>query len=410
MAEPQTLDHAAPNTGGLDPALRVRLSVMMFLQYLVWGSWFSILGIYLEKTLGFSGGEIGRVYGTMALASIIAPMIFGQIADRWISTQYLLAGLHIAAAAMLFVLTRCSSFSSFYPLMLIHFLLYIPTITLTNSLSYHHINDAARFFPGIRVFGTIGWIAAGLIVGWTLNAESPQPLMMGGVLGVIMGVYCLSLPHTPPTGRPGEAMPFIKALGLLKDPSFAIFMIVSFITAVVLAGYYTFTGPFLTDLKVPKVAAVMTIGQVTEMVLLPFLPFFLKHIGMKWTLVMGMAAWGIRYGFFAVGQPIPLVIVALALHGICYDFFFVAGYIHVDNQATKDMRASAQAMFNLVIMGLGMLLGNEFFGRLKDHYTVDGVADWAHIWSIPIIGVVVALAVFIVGFRLPRRGGVQTIE
>ena len=405
MADTEPLhDTNTPTAAGLDVVLRTKLSVMMFLQYAVWGAWWVVLGKYLG-TIGFTDQNIGSVYGTMAIASIFSPLVFGQIADRWVPTQYLLAFLHLAGAGALYVTVQYTYYASFHACVLIYALLYIPTISLTNSLSLHQISDAAKHFPGIRVFGTIGWIVSGLFVGWRLNESSVEPIQLAIGLSVLMGLFCFVLPHTPPTGKAGDALPFIRALGLLKNRTFALFTFVSFIISIVLAGYYAFTAIFLADIGVEKAAGVMTIGQFAEVLLLPFLPFFLKHLGMKWTLVLGMAAWGIRYCIFSLGQPVGLVIVSLALHGICYDFFFVAAYIHVDNQASKAIRASAQALFNLVTMGLGMWLGNIFFGELVAHYRTEDIVAWSSVWATPTIGVVIALVIFIVGFRENKPAG-----
>ncbi len=402
MTDADTLEYPSPHQQrrGLGTGLRLKLSTMMFLQYALWGAWWVVLSIYLGR-IGFTDPQIGAVYGTMAVASIFSPLIFGQIADRWVPTQYLLAGMQLIGAVMLYLLTQITTFGPFYACVLIYAMIYIPTISLTNSLSFHHIPDAARHFPGIRVFGTIGWIAAGLFVGWALKDTTSQPMYAAGILSVVLGVFCLMLPHTPPSGKAGDALPFVKALRLLRDGKFAFFLFVSFIISIVLAGYFIFAGPFLKSINIERiapVASIMTLGQFTEMLLLPFLPFFLKHLGMKRTLALGMAAWGIRYGFFGLQEPVALVIVGIALHGICYDFFFVAAYIHVDNTASADIRASAQAMFNIVTMGVGMLLGTTLFGELVAHFRDGETVAWASVWSYPMIGVVVALVLFMLTF------------
>ncbi len=403
MPEPEVLSFAPANQPpGVPMPLRIKLSIMMVLQYAAWGAWWTVLSKYLAAT-GFSGPQIGAIYGTTAIASIFSPIIFGQIADRWMPTQFLLAGLHLGGAALLYLSTRYAAFDPFYYTVLAWALLYIPTVSLTNSLSLHHLPDASRDFPGIRVFGTIGWIVAGLIVGLQLNESSTQPIMLACGLSAVLGLFCLLLPHTPPTGKAGDALPFIKAFALLKDGVFATFLLVSFIVSVVLAGYYAFTAIYLADVGIQKAAAVMTVGQFTEMLLLPFLPLLLRSIGMKWTLALGMAAWGVRYGIFAFSPPVALVVLGVALHGICYDFFFVAAYIHVDNQASRDIRASAQALFNLVTMGLGMWVGNIFFGRLVERSTSASGVNWMHVWGLPTIGVVVALAIFAATFKVRRK-------
>ena len=403
MSEAQTLDDA-PTPPGLDPGLRIRLSIMMFIQYAAWGAWWSVLSIYLGE-IDFKPEQVGDVYATVAIASIIMPLLIGQLADRWVPTQYLLSALFLAGAAALYAVTQYTEFATFYWLVLVWALLYVPTITLTNSLSFHHVPDAAKYFPGIRVFGTIGWIVSGVFVGFNLDDTTAQPIYLACILSAVMGVYCLLLPHTPAPGKGGDLLPFVKALGLLRNKAFALFILVSFCTSVVLAGYFTFAGQFLKHIEMPNIAAVMTVGQVTEMILLPFLPFFLKHLGMKRTLALGMAAWGVRYAIFGIGHPPWFIIGGIALHGICYDFFFVAAYIHVDNQADKTMRASAQALFNIVTMGLGMWLGNKIFGQLVAYCTDADteIVDWTTVWTWPAVGVVVCLIIFYLGFKEQKQ-------
>ena len=404
---------AAPSTG-VSATLRLRLSLMMLLQYMIWGAFWSVLSKYLG-VLEFTGAQIGAVYGTTAVASMISPLIFGQIADRWVPTQYLLGALHLLGAASLLLVTRFTGYSAVYGCVLAWALLYFPTISLTNSLSFHQISDVGRYFPGIRVFGTIGWIAAGwLVFNFGLDESSYQPILLAAGLSAVSGLYFLTLPHTPPSGKAGETFPALRAIALLKDPSFAVFVFVSFLIAIVLAGYFVFTGPFLEHVGaklgvsyMSHAAPLMTLGQFSEMILLLMLPFFLKHMGMKKTLLIGMGAWGLRYAIFSLGQPAWAVVGAILLHGICYDFFFVAAYIHTDNQAGKDMRASAQAMFNFVVMGAGMLVGSVAFGGLFDHYSTEVVqagekvlqTDWTTMWLYPAVGAVIALVIFALAFK-----------
>ncbi|GMU22466.1 MAG: xanthosine permease [Phycisphaerae bacterium] len=412
MAEAQVLDHAATQRpAGLDPGLRTKLSIMMFLQYAAWGAWWSVLSKYMmappaEGGLSFNPEQVGWAYASTAFASLISPLILGQIADRWVPTQYLLVALHLLGAGCLYLLPGFTTFSPFFVLILAWAFFYVPTISLTNALSFHHISDAGRFFPGIRVFGTIGWIVAGLFVGQTLNETTAQPILLAAGVSAVLGLYCFVLPHTPPRGKTGDLFPPLRALGMLKEPQFALFVLVSFLIAILLAAYFTFTGQYLgaPPRGVTNAASWMTLGQFTEMLLLPLLPFFLRTIGMKKTLLLGIAAWGIRYGIFSLGQPTWLVLASLALHGICYDFFFVAAYIHVDNQASANIRASAQALINFVIMGIGMLLGNLAFGKLTASFTdtlADGVqsTDWTSVWMYPAIGVIVPVVVFALFFR-----------
>lgn len=408
-------DTDMPNTNGsgplptrLDMGIRTRLSLMMFLQYAIWGAWWSVLSKYLGSDgIEFTAGQIGAVYSTSALASMISPLIFGQIADRWVSTELLLGILHLLGAGALFLATKLTDFSSFYACVLTWALLYFPTLTLTNSLSFHHISDVGKYFPGIRVFGTIGWIVAGLCVGvFKLNEESVEPIYLAMAFSAVMGIYCFMLPHTPPSGKGGSAFPALRAVGLLKDPSFTVFILVSFVIAIVLAGYFVFTPPFLGHVAaqtgatyLDHAAPVMTIGQMFEMVFMLLLPFFLKYLGMKWTLAMGMLAWALRYAAFAIGAPAALILVGVALHGICYDFFFVAAYIHTDNQASGDMRASAQGLFNFVVMGVGIFIGSNAFGWLVGHFTTNDVTAWRSVWAYPAIGALIAMLLLLVAFR-----------
>ncbi len=397
-------DAAAAKQQVLALPLRTKLSLMMFLQYAVWGAWFSVIGKYMVQ-LGFDAIEITRVYATLSVASIISPLVFGQIADRYLPTQYLLAMLHLAGAGALFVATRYTEFGNFYFWILAYMLLYVPTISLANSLSFHHVPDASKHFPGIRVFGTIGWIVTGLIVGFTLNEQSTEPILLAAGLSVVLGLYCLVLPHTPPTGKPGDTWPPVRALAMLRDGQFATFVTISFFMAILLSGYFAFTAIYLgaAPRNVERVAAWMTLGQCSEMILLPLVPFFLKYLGMKRTLLLGIAAWGIRYGIFSLGEPAGLILGSLVLHGICYDFFFVAAYIHTDGQAPKDIRASAQALINFIIMGLGMLVGNELFGKLGQYCTHDGVMDWQSFWRYPAIAVVIPLGLLLIGFQDKKK-------
>jgi nucleoside transporter len=385
--------------------LRANLSVMMFLQFAVWGAWFVVLGNYLTA-LGFSGTDIGSIYATMSLGAIISPMFIGQIADRYFSSERLMAVLHLGGAALLYWMAQITTAREFYWVTLLYALIYSPTLALSNSIAFTHLPDAARDFPGIRVLGTIGWIVANLIVGQLLVITTNQPLMLGAGFSLALGVACFFLPHTPPKGKAGDSLPFLRALGLLKEPSFAVFFGVSFVITIVLAFYYSFTGLFLEQkIGVKDVASTMTIGQWAEMLLLPALPFFLSRFGMKWVLAMGMLAWGIRYAIFAIGEPTQpyygLVIASLALHGICFDFFFAAGFIHVDNEAPTDIRASAQALFSFLTYGAGMYLGSELSGRIKDHYTdaATKVTDWSAFWTLPSVGVLISLAIFVIFFH-----------
>ena len=419
--------------------LRVNLSVMMFLQFAVWGAWFVVLGVYLEKGLGFSGTQIGNIYGTMALGGILAPMLIGQIADRYFSSEKLMAFLHLAGAGMLYLMAQIKDPTQFYVVTLVYALLYSSTLVLANSITFTHVPDGARDFPRVRVLGTLGWIVANLIVGFVLPLfytkpdQTHLPLLLAAGFSAVLGVTSFFLPHTPPTGKVGEAFPALRAVGLLKSPSFAVFFGVSFVITIVLAFYYTFTGNYLNDSTLPRlpneinlhffkigmtVATIMTIGQWAELVLLPFLPWFLRVMGMKWVIAVGMLAWGVRYLLFALGAEGDVsawvVIGSLALHGVCFDFFFAAGFIYVDNEAPKEIRASGQALFTFLTYGVGMWLGNMLSGYVVDHYTTgpenSPIRNWYAIWLIPSVGVLASLAVFVLFFHLKAKAPAASLS
>jgi nucleoside transporter len=413
--------------------LRLNLSLMMFLEFAIWGAWFVVFVPYLKK-LGFDGAQAGALFGNMALGAIFSPMLVGLIADRYFASQRLMALLQFAGAALLYWMAQIHNpdqYWLFYVVSLAYALVYNPTLALANSITFTHVPDATRDFPSIRVLGTIGWIAAGIFVGKALDTLSNQPLIMAAGLSVLLGALSLALPHTPPTGRAGDPLPFARALSLFKDSSFAVFFVVSGLITIVLAFYYSFTSDFLFErvnvTEIPSwqhffftkvneqnatvvdAASMMTIGQIVEILFMLLLPWCLWRMGMKWVLAAGMLAWGIRYALFAVGGPFELLLLGVALHGICFDFFFAAGFIHVDNTAPRGIRGSAQALFALLTYGVGMWLGSVLSGILNKYYTteevgagghIEKIVDWRSFWTVPSIGVLAAVAVFIVFFRL----------
>lgn len=393
----------------LSLAMRLPLSVMNFLEFAVWGAWFVVLGQYLHA-LKFSGKQIGSIYATMALGSIFTPLIFGAAADRFIASQWLMVILHLVGAGLLFWLAQIRTSKAFYWVALAYALVYSPTLSLSNAIIFSHIPDAQRDFPTIRVLGTIGWIAANLFLKVLLKPGEPvnnRPLLLAAGLSAVLGLFSLALPDTPP--QPG-ADP-LKALELLNQTSFAVFFGISFLITIALAFYYSFTSLYLEQkvgVRPGNVGPLMTIGQWAEIIFMLLLPWFLDHLGMKWVLVLGMAAWGLRYGIFALGRPLPLIIVALALHGICFDFFFAAGFIHVEQTADPAIRNSGQALFGVLTYGLGMYLGNEASGWIHQWFTKEAidpatqeklrVTDWTKFWLVPCIGVVVSLVLFVLLF------------
>ncbi len=385
--------------------LRLRLSIMMFLEFAVWGAWFVVLGNYLEA-LHFTKTQVGTMYSLIPLGAIISTMFVGQFADRYFSSERLMAVLHLAGAGLLFWMAQVQDAQKFTLLAvvtLLYSLAYNPTLALANSISFAHIPDGGRDFPGIRVFGTIGWIVVNLVVGHFLDFHSNQPLLLAAGISLALGLFSLALPHTPPSGpMPAHSggPAFVRAFALMKDFPFAVFFGVSLVITIVLAFYYSFTGQFLEHSGVKDVASTMTIGQFMEMCFLPILPWFLRRIKMKGVLALGMFCWGLRYAFFAIGHPWALVLMGVALHGFCFDFFFAAGFIHVDNTAPRDIQASAQALFSFLTYGVGMYLGSELSGRVAQFYTdAAGVTNWSGFWVVPAVGVSISLAVFLLFFR-----------
>lgn len=416
MAQAAALDYQASVSDKYGAGNFIKLGVMMFLEFAVWGAWFTVLGPYLTNTLKFDATQVGSIYGTMALGAIISMMVAGQLADRVLASEYLMAIFHIVGAVLLYMLTKSTTYGSFWTLALVYALVYNPTLTIANSMAFANIKDSTHF-AWVRVFGTIGWIAAGLGVSYLLPAGSEttsRPLMVAAVLSLLLGLLSFALPHTPPSGKSGDALPFLRAFGLLKDPGFAIFFLLSFAITIALAFYYGFAGVFLGAIGVQKIAATMTLGQMSEIGFMLLLPFALRGLGMKFVLVIGMAAWALRYLFFSVaagGNPFALVVLGVLLHGVCFDFFLAAGFIHTENKAPASIRGSAQALFSFLTYGVGMWIGNVISGYVVAHYTPNGpdgtpatgAPDWHKIWMVPAIGAAVCLALFIVLWR--DKGG-----
>ncbi len=391
----------------LELGLRLRLSVMMFLQFAVWGAWFVVFGVYCGTPvsgggLGFNGTQIGNLYGTMALGAILSTMVAGQIADRFVASEWLMAICHLGGAGLLYAMSTVHNYDTLWWVALAYALLYNPTLSLSNSIAFSNIADAKRDFPTLRVLGTMGWIVAGVSVDFLLPAGSGatnRPLLMAAGLSAILGLFSFALPHTPPSGKKGDTIPFLRAIKLLADPSFGIFFGISFVITIALAFYYGFAGNYLASLNVSNIASTMSIGQWSELGFMLLLPFALKRLGMKWVLGVGMAAWAVRYGLFSIGHPFTLVVIGVALHGVCFDFFLAAGFIYTDEKAPAEIRGSAQALFSFLVYGLGMWIGNLVSGRVVDHYTVNGATQWSHVWLVPSVGALVCLIIFLLIWR-----------
>jgi len=388
-------------------SVRLKLSAMMFLQYFVWGAWYVTMGTWLGETLRFSGEQIGLAAGTTALAAMISPFFVGMIADRFLSTERILAALHVAGGVVLFYASTQTTFRGFYLAILLYTLCYMPTLALSNSLSFRQMKDPGREFPAVRVLGTIGWIVAGLVIG-TLRLEAtavPMRIAAGG--SILLGVFCLALPHTPPP-RTGRAtlndVLGLDALKLLGERSFAVFVLGSFLVCIPVQFYYAFANLVLSELQVTNAAGKMTLGQMSEIFFMLVMPWFFRRLGVKYMLLVGMAAWTTRYLLFAYGNNGPLVwmlYLGILLHGICYDFFFVTGQIYVDTKAPPDLRAAAQGFIAFVTLGVGMFIGSWVSGRIVDTYSLGPGAghDWNRIWLIPAGMAAAVLLLFALFFR-----------
>jgi nucleoside transporter len=379
----------------------------MFLQYFVWGAWSVTAGTWLGETLHFSGEQIGVAYGTTALAAMISPFFVGMVADRFFATERILAVLHTAGAAALFVASTQVSFGAFYGVLLLYALCFMPTLALSNSISFRQMRDPSSEFPPIRVLGTIGWIVAGVFVG-TLGLEAtavPMRIAAGGSL--VLGLFCLTLPHTPPQGSgrvSARDVLGLDALKLLGEPSFAVFVLGSFLICIPLQFYYAFANPFLNEIGVTNAAGKMTLGQMSEIGFMLVMPWFFRRLGVKYMLLVGMAAWTGRYLLFASGNTGNLIWMlygGILLHGICYDFFFVTGQIYVDRKAPPDLRAAAQGFIAFVTLGVGMFIGSWLSGYAVDSYSLGAGAGhaWDRIWLIPAAGAAVVFVIVALFFR-----------
>lgn len=380
---------------------RIQLSLMMFLEFFIWGGWFVTLGTFLGNNLQASGAQIGNVFSTQSWGAIIAPFIIGLIADRYINAERILGALHIIGAILMYQMYNADNIGTFYPYVLAYMILYMPTIALVNSVSFNQMKDPEKEFSSIRVFGTIGWILAGLLISFGFHWDSKENIaqgmlkntfLMSSIVSLALGIFSFTLPKTPPTKNAKEKISIKEILGfdalkLLKDKNFAIFFISSILICIPLAFYYQNANPFLTNIGMENPTGKMTIGQISEVLFLLLLPLFFKNYGFKKTILVGMLAWALRYVLFAFGNADSLsfmLILGIALHGICYDFFFVSGYIYTNSKAGEQYKSAAQGLITLATYGVGMLIGFKVAGMITDSYKIsDGVYDYKMIWLIP---------------------------
>jgi len=387
--------------------LRVQLSSMMWLQYFIWGCWYVTMGTYLMQTLKFDGVQVGHAYGTFAIAAMISPFFMGMIADKYFATERLLAVLHLVGAGLLYWLSEVQTFGNFYVILLAYTLCYTPTIALTNAISFSQLEDPGKDFPGLRVLGTIGWIFAGLTIGFLGIEDSGMVFKIASVCSVVLGLYCFALPHVPPK-KNQESKSFAQILGLdafslLKKNDFAIMIISSVLICIPLMFYYSFTNPYFNEVGMVNAAGKMTMGQMSEILFMLVMPFFFKRLGVKKMVLIGMAAWVARYLLFAFGNNDELVwmfYLGIILHGICYDFFFVTGQIFVDKRAPKHLQNSAQGLITFATYGLGFYIGTLASGKIVDLYLIgENMHDWKMIWLYPAVFSGIVMVFFAMFFK-----------
>ncbi|NOX87432.1 MAG: nucleoside permease [Calditrichaeota bacterium] len=395
----------------------LRLSVMMFLEFFVWGAWFVTLGTYLNA-IDFSGTQVGYTYLMNNIAAIVSPFFIGMIADRYFNSEKVMAVLHVLGGIVLYFVSNLTAAGPLILGLLIYNLLYMPTIALANTISFTQMQDQKAQFPKVRVWGTIGWIVAGLIItfiqfNFYKEVEaSAVPMKMAAIASILLGLYSFTLPNTPPRNigkdvSVGDILG-VKALKLMKERSFLVFVIASFLISIPLAFYYNFTNMFLNGLGMTGVAAKQSMGQMSEVIFMLLMPYFFKRLGVKAMMLIGMFSWVLRYVLFAngdLGAFIWMLYLGILLHGVCYDFFFVTGQIYVDRKATADIRASAQGLIALVTYGLGIGLGSVVSGKVVDYFTSGGVKDWASIWYVPAVFAVVVTAFFWITFKDENEKG-----
>lgn len=389
---------------------------MMFLQFFIWGGWFVTLGTFLGNDLNATGAETGMAFSTQSWGAIIAPFFIGLIADRYFNAEKILGVLHLIGAVIMYYMAQAESFNAFYPLVFAYMVAYMPTLALVNSVSFFQMKDPAKEFSLIRVFGTIGWIVAGLVISYVFHWDSKESISQGAlsntftmvaIASLILGLISFTLPKTPPSQSDGAIsisdILGLDALKLLKDRNFLMFFITSILICIPLAFYYQQANPFLVELGMENPTGKMTLGQISEVLFMLLLPFFFKKFGFKKTLLVGMLAWAVRYALFAYGNAGELtfmLIMGIALHGICYDFFFVSGQIYTDFKAGEKVKSAAQGLITLATYGVGMLVGFWVAGKISDKYTLtDGTHDWEVIWMIPAVFALGVMVLFIVVFK-----------
>ena len=400
----------------MQTVLKIKLSFFMFLQYFIWGSWYVSMATYLGKTLGFEGGQIGLAYGAFAIGAMISPFFVGLVADRYFASEKLLGFLGLLGGLLLFLLPSVTTFGAFYPLLILYCASYAPTLALGNSLSLHHLQDPKRDFPLVKTLSAVGWIAGGVTLSVVLKGEqSAVQFYLAGAVSILLGLFSLTLPHTPPkkTGKDVRLSEILglDALALMKKPSFAIFIGCMFLICIPLYFYFVNMNMYVTELGWSYTAAKMSLAQVSDVIFLLLLPVMLRLLGYKMTIGIGILAWATRYFLLAAsvnqaGLATWLIFAAILLHGVCYDFLFIAGQLYVDDEANERMRGAAQGFIAFILWGVGNFVGSTLAGKSQAFHTLaqpQGAMahDWHGIWIYPAWGATAVLGVFLLFFRNP---------
>jgi nucleoside transporter len=384
----------------------IMLALMMFLEYFIWSSWYVTMGTYMKENLHATDVQIGAAFSALAIATMISPFFVGLVADRYFAAQKIMGVLHILGSVLLVLATKITGNTAFYWVILFYSLLYMPTIALSNNIAFYQMTDPGKQFPWIRVFGTIGWILAGTIIGNMGFEKSPTSFHIAAAVSAFLGLYSFLLPNTPPKGKSTDESSSTgigkEALVLFKSRPYLIFFIAAILICIPLAFYYGFTNPFLNEVGMKNAAGKMILGQTSEAIFILAIPFLFNRIGVKNMLLLGMGAWILRYVLFAYGYSDPnswMLYAGIILHGICYDFFFVTGYMYTEKKAGEKIKNSAQGLFTFATYGLGMFIGTWFSGFIVEHYQSGETHQWQQIWLVPAFIAAAVLIYFILFFR-----------
>jgi nucleoside transporter len=385
------------------------LSSMMFLQYYIWGSWYVTMGTFMSKYLGSSGIQIGAAYSALAIATMISPFFVGMVADRYFAAQKVMGLLHIIGGILLFMASKITTNGAFYWIILLYSLAYMPTIALSNSVAFRQMTDIGKQFPPIRVFGTVGWVISGFMISILGIEQTPLTFYMAAIISVVLGLYSFVLPNTPPQeniSSTAKSVLGMDALVLFKDKPYLIFFIAAIFVCIPLSFYFGFANLYLNQSGMENTAGKMVMGQISEALFILAIPFLFNRIGVKKMLLIGMTAWILRYICFAfgnMGANLWMLYTGIILHGVCYDFFFVTGYMYTEKKSNERIKSAAQGLFTFVTYGLGMFIGTWFSGFVTNAYSDGQVYQWRNIWFVPAYIAVAVLICFIFFFREKRE-------